>query len=608
MDMAESRAHLSTHSRKRKAAGRVQSPPKRSRASHSIPTPDAGTSDYEDFSCSAPSSPSGQDDPAFRPQSRPLTPSASPRKPPSEFKTHHCPYENCDRAFNRPARLAEHIRSHTNERPFKCNRDGCNKDFLREAHLSHHIKSAHTDIRDYTCDWEGCCKSFLTATRLRRHQAAHEGREKYRCTNYPPCSETFRKHATLQRHIAASHLNQKPFPCSKIDPDTGLQCSEGFDTSTSLRKHERRAHGDQRFWCSECTEQLNNKGKAYGNGEGIGFASYSLLQEHTRIVHPPKCIHCDQACKTQRELRQHVDIHHSGIDVDDRRTHICDYPDCGRGFTKKFNLTVHIRTVHGGERRFVCGETDLSSSKDLETWSGIGACGRGFSSKASLEEHVRTAHLGLERARKKRRESRPVSMDGVKKKTSPVSAFDRLTGAGYAEASGRDITCLEPGCQYRFLRQYDLAVHLKAKHGLAQPDNERRMTGGAAALTGFPFCTGASEDQAWPAPTNNDEQAAQQVDVERELERRATEGGAFWLGDDTYSFSGGSSLITEQMLEPTEMQRLLAYDRGLGVMELDGPKDEASSFVPDYIACQPTLTEGESHGEDMAIDPFLKFL
>ena len=140
-----------------------------------IEEPDSGSEDY--------ASPDTHNDQELDEQDQaPLTP-ASPRKPPSELKTIPCPYEDCLKTFNRPARLKDHIRSHTNERPFVCSFEECRKTFRRDTHLKHHFKSAHTNERNYKCEWEGCEKRFLTATRLKRHYAVHEGREKYRVTH-----------------------------------------------------------------------------------------------------------------------------------------------------------------------------------------------------------------------------------------------------------------------------------------------------------------------------------------------------------------------------------------------------------------------------------------
>ncbi|PHH67547.1 hypothetical protein CDD83_6529 [Cordyceps sp. RAO-2017] len=51
----------------------------------------------------------------------PVTAATTPRaKFPSDLKTLACTWPGCGKTFNRPARLRDHLNSHTNRRPFKC--------------------------------------------------------------------------------------------------------------------------------------------------------------------------------------------------------------------------------------------------------------------------------------------------------------------------------------------------------------------------------------------------------------------------------------------------------------------------------------------------------
>ncbi|EFE37082.1 C2H2 transcription factor (TFIIIA), putative [Trichophyton benhamiae CBS 112371] len=364
----------------------------------------------------------------------PLTPfSPASSKYPSELKTHLCPYSGCDKAFNRPARLTEHIRSHTNDRIFACTYEGCEKSFLRASHLNHHIKSAHTLIRDYVCEREGCGKAFATGSRLRRHLAAHEGRDKYTCTEIAEgsgkqCGESFRKHSTLLKHVMTVHLKKRPFPC-QATLDSGETCTAAFDTAGHLKAHERRVHGEARFTCTECIGNAENE---EGTGEGKAW--------------------------------------------------------CERSFTKKGNLNVHVKTVHEGEKRFACGETDLSTSKKVGGWNGMDACGKRYGSKLALEEHVRTAHMGFRNARAERKARAGTltatnTLESGSKRTGP-SNVALLTGQGYTEESGnRHIPCLLAECEHRFYRDYDLWLHMDAKHGMDENEiqllfMQRAMQGG----------------------------------------------------------------------------------------------------------------------------------
>ncbi|KAJ5157026.1 uncharacterized protein N7482_008126 [Penicillium canariense] len=401
----------------------------------------------------------------------PATPvSTTSTRYPSELKTHLCPFEGCFKAFNRPARLHEHIRSHKNERVFKCTHEGCDKTFLRASHLQHHVKSAHTGVRDYVCDRPDCGKSFVTGSRLRRHLAAHDGRDKFRCTEYPPCDQTFRKHSTLQKHIITVHLHQKPYPCTHVDENTGEECQMAFDTAGNLRSHESRVHTEKRFSCTECAERFQQQSSNMDTTENHSdqsfvFPTYALLQAHIRTAHPPKCPKCPIICSTSRELRRHLEVAHGDVSLEERKVFKCTFDSCDRSFTKKGNLTVHIRTFHEGEKRFVCGETDLSTSKKVAGWDGCG-CGKRYGTKLVLEEHVRTAHMGFKNSKAERRER--LGLTNKPSNHHQISTLAALTGQGYAEETGRHIACFYESCEHRFHRDYDLWGHMTAKHGCSE--------------------------------------------------------------------------------------------------------------------------------------------
>lgn len=422
----------------------------------------------------------------------PATPiSTTSTRYPSELKTHLCPIETCTKAFNRPARLQEHLRSHYNERLFACTHEGCDKTFLRASHLNHHTKSAHSGVRDYICERPGCGKSFVTGSRLRRHLAAHDGSDKYRCTEHPPCSETFRKHSTLQKHIMTVHLNQKPFPCPHMDAATGQKCSMAFDTAGHLRAHTSRLHTEKRFSCTECSQQEGETETVSGMN-AVTFPTYALLQAHIRAVHPPQCPSCFITCSTSRELRRHLEITHGDVSVEERKVFPCTVPGCERSFTKRGNLTVHVRTVHEGEKRFGCGETDLSTSKKVAGWDGRG-CGKRYGTKLALEEHVRTAHLGFPNAKAERRQRLGLGSGGRKatKKhdndgDTNMSTLTTLTGAGYPEESGRSIPCFIDSCAHRFHRDYDLWVHMSGKHGCSEDETRDLFLRRALLMTDVP--------------------------------------------------------------------------------------------------------------------------
>ncbi|KAJ4419439.1 hypothetical protein N0V85_001011 [Neurospora sp. IMI 360204] len=364
------------------------------------------------------------------------------RRFPSDLKTIRCTFAGCTKTFNRPARLAAHLRSHTNDRPFKCPYDDCDKDYLEEKHLSQHIKGFHTNDRKYTCPEPGCGKSFVTNTRLRRHALVHEGADRYRCRGYGDCVQSFRKHQTLQRHIRTAHIGQSAYPCGNDG------CDAGFDTASALRRHVEREHGDLKFWCDECNAEAEGDDNG---GRRVGFTTMLLLQAHMKKEHN-NCAFCGVRCGTQNDMMRHVELYHSAKTVEDRKTIACTWEGCDKKFTRVSNLNTHIKSAHEGHR-FVCGQTDIYDAKvpEIADWNfAEEGCGQGFTTRVKLEEHVLHVHLGKKRP----------------PKLYPVpSMVAQSQQAQQALLDSRDLACSVYGCAARFIRHADLDRHIQHDHG-----------------------------------------------------------------------------------------------------------------------------------------------
>lgn len=274
-----------------------------------------------------------------------------------------------------------------------------------------------------------------------------------------------------------------------------------FDSSGHLRAHESRIHTEKRFSCAECSQRIEEQNGATDSARSseIVFPTYALLQAHIRAAHPPRCPACPVTCSTSRELRRHLEVVHGNVSFEEMKLFPCTAPGCDRSFTKKGNLTVHVRTVHNGEKRFACGETDLSTSKKVAGWNGDG-CGKRYGSKLALEEHIRTTHLGYMNAKAERRQRLGLGRD--KSRRSGPSALSTLTGEGYAEETGRHIACFIDSCTHRFHRDYDLWVHMSSKHGCSEDEirdlflqralltEDNQPSGDLVGIYGLEFDTG----------------------------------------------------------------------------------------------------------------------
>ncbi|UKZ51570.1 hypothetical protein TrVGV298_005330 [Trichoderma virens] len=354
------------------------------------------------------------DDDDFTPSSSPdssaevdstITAATTPRtKFPSDYKTLACTWPGCPKSFNRPARLRDHMNSHTNSRPHKCPYDGCTKDYIEDKHLKQHIKAVHTNDRKYVCQREGCGKTFVTGTRLKRHQLVHEGADRFRCQD---CGQSFRKKETLNKHVRKEHQGLPAHQCPEPT------CTRAFDSKGALNRHREREHGPLKYWCMECAPQMREDGTMHR----VGFTTDPQLQSHMRQEHQ-NCMFCEYKSSSLWELETHIEIHHSGKTVQDRF-------------------------------RFVCGEVEFTGP-GLEKWTNDQGCGDKFSTKVRLEDHIRFIHLGQERPKV----SKP-------DKSVPMDVIDEISGV--TNAKKQTLRCFH--CNEGFIRYFDLNAHIAFAHG-----------------------------------------------------------------------------------------------------------------------------------------------
>jgi hypothetical protein len=104
--------------------------------------------------------------------------------------------------------------------------------------------------------------------------------------------------------------------------------------------------------------------------------------------------------------------------------------------------------------------------------------------------------MGLEPTRKRKAQGNKKSEYRAGESVKGSSTIAKLTGVGYEES--RHIPCLYPSCPNRFIRQYDLEIHMKSKHGLTDGEVVELLVE-KEALSGGRFWFGADiqDEEYW---------------------------------------------------------------------------------------------------------------
>ncbi|KAJ7548852.1 hypothetical protein O6H91_07G030400 [Diphasiastrum complanatum] len=181
---------------------------------------------------------------------------------------------------------------------------------------------------------------------------------KLQCTNKSNFKRHLRRHdekGSLQRCRDKSMDKIKMYPC---------ECGKEFRNLSALQYHQDTAHVIQyaEIICSEvgCYET---------------FSDAASLKEHARLSH--RYALCEVCGKSflKRNLKRHYEAHNGAV----KQSFYCPYANCSHGYTRKSNLTSHIKAVHLQVKPYSCSFEN---------------CGKRFAFKNVRDNHEKTAaHL-----------------------------------------------------------------------------------------------------------------------------------------------------------------------------------------------------------------------
>lgn len=158
----------------------------------------------------------------------------STRKSQNTSQLHMCNYCN----YTSPKRylLSRHMKSHSEERPYKCS--VCERGFKTLASQQNHVNT-HTGVKPHNCKF--CSSSFTTSGELARHTRYRHTHEKpHKCHECDYASVELSK---LKRHIRC-HTGERPYQCP--------HCTYASPDTFKLKRHLRIHTGEKPYECDVC--------------------------------------------------------------------------------------------------------------------------------------------------------------------------------------------------------------------------------------------------------------------------------------------------------------------------------------------------------------------
>ena len=240
---------------------------------------------------------------------------------------------------------------------------------FKDHHLSVHI------ARRIKCS---LCPHIASSDRtIENHmKEVHKQTPKLTCS---PCNQTFVHPLTLEQHTRVVHTQKKVSSSVVLGKKSIASfsshlcplCKVPFKSMKTLAKHNREAHGGQKYQCKYCNFKCSSDitlkrhdAKVHKQDSiiihdctlcDLGFNAVELLEDHAIHSHNLKKTHrcelCGSTFATIVMMRAHK-----------RRHNPYNCSLCNLGFKKKENLENHLVTVHNHDK-ILNNDLGISSSK-----------------------------------------------------------------------------------------------------------------------------------------------------------------------------------------------------------------------------------------------------
>ena len=364
-----------------------------------------------------------------------------------------CSY--CQKGFNKNFDLAQHVRSHTGERPYQC--VICGRGFAQKSNVKKHMtthkvwplghktlpssgpalepsqtgpdtvrtlktsESLSPDSRQvtlsvstsYQCQY--CRQSFHKYPEFKTHIKVHESEKNYKCT-VRSCGKLFTDLDLFLEHTSL-HENKeyRCHICSKLFKDLNQLNLHSYTHLTDEQTREK-----QFFQCSKCKNKYSSLEALDHHLDTAShsfpcdqcdkeFASERLFRKHLAVTHTEGMFQCDickKRMKNEHYLKSHMMIHTGELPYQCK--------ECGAKFNRNDKLKRHS-FIHSDVKKYKCPFKDhMGCSKEFHRFDKLKLhimthgnikpfkceiCDNGFSRKEHLNAHVLKIHQGKENTR-----------------------------------------------------------------------------------------------------------------------------------------------------------------------------------------------------------------
>lgn len=301
-------------------------------------------------------------------QRKPPTPPPRKITPDSSPKNNLCIY--CDKNFLKPSDLERHLRTHTNERIYKCTKEDCNKSFKLKNTLDRHLATHNKQ----TLKCNICMSTYMSKKTLHNHMRVH------RHVSFQILQTSEPLHVSpgniIVEEIYEEITDNESVPLSDLLCDTDAR-SPTFNSSMVEINHVDIISEETVIEVQAADESI-------------------VVQQKTLAKDKLVCDACSKSFKKPIDLRRHIDAVH-----EKKRPFKCFNERCGKSFSLKCTRDRHQET-HKNERKLVtcelCSKV-LSSLSSLEFHMRIhqnlrphkcNECTSTFRTPGNLKSHLRT--------------------------------------------------------------------------------------------------------------------------------------------------------------------------------------------------------------------------